>query len=164
MFLKKVTWAGDGVISDWESFWKLVSKDRFPKLKDVPLKTYSIFRSTCVCENTFLVMESRDVVSVSWPIFVSLGLEGFKSLSQAYCFEILHTLKIWPSKVYEIQLVSWQLYLQSGNTKTGRKYVINSIKFQLGCGDNIRLRNFRNLLAKLKNFQQKLNGWRNSGL
>ena len=38
------------------SFWKLVSNDRFPKLKDVKLKIFSMFISTSVYESTFSVM------------------------------------------------------------------------------------------------------------
>jgi len=33
-----------------ESFWKLVSKDRFPKLKDFALKMHSMFGNRYVCE------------------------------------------------------------------------------------------------------------------
>jgi len=36
------------------------------------------------------VMESRDLVSVSRPVFWSLGLEGFRSRSQALSLETLH--------------------------------------------------------------------------
>ena len=40
-----------------ECFWKLVSKDRFPKLKDFALKMHSMFGSTYVCESTFSTMK-----------------------------------------------------------------------------------------------------------
>ena len=39
-----------------ERFWKLVSKDKFPKLKDFALKMHSMFGSTYVCESTFFNM------------------------------------------------------------------------------------------------------------
>jgi len=42
-----------------ESFWKLVSKDRFPKLQDFALKMHSIFGSTHVRENTFSILSSK---------------------------------------------------------------------------------------------------------
>ena len=38
-------------------FWKLVSKDKFPKLKDFALKMHSMFGSTYVCEGTFSTMK-----------------------------------------------------------------------------------------------------------
>ena len=38
-------------------FWKLVSKDKFPKLKDFALKMHSMFGSTYVCESTFSTMK-----------------------------------------------------------------------------------------------------------
>jgi len=41
------------------SFWKLVSKDIFPKLQDFALKMHSIFRSTHVRENTFSILSSK---------------------------------------------------------------------------------------------------------
>ena len=41
-----------------ESFWKLVSKDRFPKLQDFALKGHSIFGSTHVRENTFSLIST----------------------------------------------------------------------------------------------------------
>ena len=40
-----------------ECFWKLVSKDRFPKVKDFALKMHSMFGSTYVCESTFSTMQ-----------------------------------------------------------------------------------------------------------
>ena len=40
-----------------ESLWKLVSKDRFPKLKDFALKMHSMFGNTCVCESAFSTMK-----------------------------------------------------------------------------------------------------------
>jgi len=40
-----------------ESFWKLVSKDRFPKLKDFALKMHSNFGSTYVYESTFSILQ-----------------------------------------------------------------------------------------------------------
>jgi len=40
-----------------ESFWKLVNKDRFPKLKNVALKMHSMFGNTSVCESTFSTMK-----------------------------------------------------------------------------------------------------------
>jgi len=36
------------------------------------------------------VMESRDLVSVSRPIFASLGLEGFRSRDFEYCKEMVY--------------------------------------------------------------------------
>jgi len=41
-----------------ESFWKLFSKDRFPKLQDFALKGHSIFGSTHVRENTFSTLST----------------------------------------------------------------------------------------------------------
>ena len=38
-------------------FWKLVSKDKFPKLKDFALKMHSMFGSTYVRESTFSTMK-----------------------------------------------------------------------------------------------------------
>ena len=38
-------------------FWKLVSKDKFPKLKDFALKMHSMFGSTYVCESRFSTMK-----------------------------------------------------------------------------------------------------------
>ena len=40
-----------------ERFWKLVSKDKFPKLKDFALKMHSMFESTKVCESAFSTMQ-----------------------------------------------------------------------------------------------------------
>jgi len=40
-----------------ESFWKLVSKDRFPKLKDFATKMHSVFGNTHMCESTFSTMK-----------------------------------------------------------------------------------------------------------
>ena len=40
-----------------ECFWKLVSKDRFPKLKNFALKMHSMFGSTYMCESTFSTMK-----------------------------------------------------------------------------------------------------------
>ena len=37
--------------------WKLVSKDKFPKLIDFALKMHSMFGSTYVCESTFSTMK-----------------------------------------------------------------------------------------------------------
>jgi len=37
------------VLETAESFWKLVSKDRFPKLKDFALKWHSTFANTHIC-------------------------------------------------------------------------------------------------------------------
>ena len=37
--------------------WKLLSRDKFPKLKDFSLKMHSMFRSTYVCESTFSTMK-----------------------------------------------------------------------------------------------------------
>jgi len=45
------------VLETAESFWKLVSKDEFPKLKDSTLKMHSMFVSTYVCESTFFTMK-----------------------------------------------------------------------------------------------------------
>jgi len=42
-----------------ESFWKLVSKDSFPKLQDFALKGHSIFESTHVRENTFSILSTE---------------------------------------------------------------------------------------------------------
>jgi hypothetical protein len=38
-------------------FWKLVCKDRFPKLTDFALKLHSMFGSTYTCECTFSTMK-----------------------------------------------------------------------------------------------------------
>ena len=38
-------------------FWKLVSKDKFPKLKDFAPKMHSMFGSTYVCEVTFFTVQ-----------------------------------------------------------------------------------------------------------
>ena len=38
-------------------FWKLVSKDKFPILKDFALKMYSMCGSTYMCESTFSAMK-----------------------------------------------------------------------------------------------------------
>ena len=38
-------------------FWKLVSKDKFPILKDFALKMHSMFGSTYVCQSTFPTMK-----------------------------------------------------------------------------------------------------------
>ena len=38
-------------------FWKLVSNDKFPILKDFALKMHSMFGSTYVCESTFSTMK-----------------------------------------------------------------------------------------------------------
>ena len=40
-----------------ERFFKSVSKAKFPKLKDVALKIYSMFGSTYMCENMFSSMQ-----------------------------------------------------------------------------------------------------------
>ena len=40
-----------------ERFWRLVCKDRFPKLKDFALKMHSMFGSTYICECTFSTMK-----------------------------------------------------------------------------------------------------------
>jgi len=40
------------VLETTESFWKLVRKDRFSKLKDFALKMHSMFGNTYVCEST----------------------------------------------------------------------------------------------------------------
>ena len=40
-----------------ERFWKLVSKDKFPELKNFALKMHSMFGSTYVCESTFSTMQ-----------------------------------------------------------------------------------------------------------
>ena len=42
------------VLEAVESFWKLVSKDRFQKLKDFALKMYSVFRITYMCESIYI--------------------------------------------------------------------------------------------------------------
>ncbi|XP_050515720.1 general transcription factor II-I repeat domain-containing protein 2-like [Diabrotica virgifera virgifera] len=39
------------------TFWKLVSKDRFPKLRNFALKLYSMFGSTYICESTFSALK-----------------------------------------------------------------------------------------------------------
>ena len=43
-------------------------------------------------------VESPNLVSVSRPSFVSLGLKGYKSRIQAYCVETLNTATICLSK------------------------------------------------------------------
>jgi len=45
------------VLETAESFLKLVSKHRFPKLKDFSVNMRSIFANTCVCESTFSAMK-----------------------------------------------------------------------------------------------------------
>jgi hypothetical protein len=40
-----------------KSFWKLVCKDRDPKLRDFALKLHSFFSSTYICECTFSTMK-----------------------------------------------------------------------------------------------------------
>ena len=40
-----------------EAFWKLVSNEHFPVLRDSALRMLSIFGSTYICENTFSVMK-----------------------------------------------------------------------------------------------------------
>ena len=40
-----------------ERFWKLVSEDKFPKLKDFALNMHSMFGSKYVCESTFSTMQ-----------------------------------------------------------------------------------------------------------
>jgi len=42
---------------------------------------------------------------VSRPTFASLGLEGCRSRSQAYCLETLNTAKIWLKKTSVFQRV-----------------------------------------------------------
>jgi len=41
------------VLETAETFWKLVSKDGFPKLKEIIIKLHSMFGNTYVCESTF---------------------------------------------------------------------------------------------------------------
>jgi len=43
----------NGVRDCIENVWKLVSKDKYPKLKDIALKMQSIFGNTFVCESAF---------------------------------------------------------------------------------------------------------------
>jgi len=40
-----------------ESFWKLVSKDRFPELKNFAQKMHRMFGNTYVRESTFSTMK-----------------------------------------------------------------------------------------------------------
>ena len=40
-----------------EAFWKLVSNEQFPKLRDFALRMLSMFGSTYICESTFSVMK-----------------------------------------------------------------------------------------------------------
>uniref|UniRef100_A0A6P7H1K4 General transcription factor II-I repeat domain-containing protein 2B-like n=1 Tax=Diabrotica virgifera virgifera TaxID=50390 RepID=A0A6P7H1K4_DIAVI len=42
---------------DISTFWKLVSKDRFPKLRNFALKVYSMFGSMYICESTFSALK-----------------------------------------------------------------------------------------------------------
>ncbi|XP_072395238.1 EPM2A-interacting protein 1-like [Diabrotica undecimpunctata] len=42
---------------DISTFWKLVSKDRFYKLRNFALKLYSMFGSTYICESTFSALK-----------------------------------------------------------------------------------------------------------
>ena len=45
-----------------ESFWKLVSKVEFPKLKDFALKMYSMFGNIYVCESsTMKQVKSKNI-------------------------------------------------------------------------------------------------------
>ena len=41
----------------YERFWKLVSKEKFSKLKDFALKIHLMFGSTYLCESTFCTMK-----------------------------------------------------------------------------------------------------------
>jgi len=45
------------VLETAESFSKLISKDRFPKLKDFALKMHSMFGNRQVCESKFSAMK-----------------------------------------------------------------------------------------------------------
>jgi len=78
------------------------------------------------------VIESQELVSVSRifsrPIFASLGLEGFtsrlglglegyRSRSQAYCLETLNIARMWLRKSFVIQRVFSLLYLQARNSE-----------------------------------------------
>ena len=40
-----------------KAFWKLVSNEHFPVLRDFALRVFSIFGSTYICESTFSVMK-----------------------------------------------------------------------------------------------------------
>ncbi|XP_072375922.1 general transcription factor II-I repeat domain-containing protein 2B-like [Diabrotica undecimpunctata] len=42
---------------DISTFWKLVAKNRFPKLRNFALKLYSMFGSTYICESTFSALK-----------------------------------------------------------------------------------------------------------
>jgi len=57
------------VLETAESFWKLVSKVEFPKLKDFALKMYSMFGNIYVCESTFSTMKqvkSKNRKKTAW--------------------------------------------------------------------------------------------------
>jgi len=45
------------VLETVQSFWKSVSKDRFPKLKDFAVELQSMFGNKYVCESTFSTMK-----------------------------------------------------------------------------------------------------------
>jgi len=48
------------------SFWKSVSKDRFPKLKDFALKMHLAFGNRHVCESKFSTMKQVKSKNRSW--------------------------------------------------------------------------------------------------
>jgi len=51
------------------------------------------------------VLESRGLVAISRPIIASLGLEGYRSRSQAYCHKTLNTATMWVRKTSVIQRI-----------------------------------------------------------
>jgi len=46
-----------------------------------------------------------------------VGLEGYRSQSQAYCFKTLNTLTIWLNKAFVIECIFCRLYLQVKNNQ-----------------------------------------------
>jgi len=59
------------VIETVDSFWKLVSRDRYPKLKHFVLKMHSTFENTYTCFSLKLV----NLLFYSLNHFVGSGLE-----------------------------------------------------------------------------------------
>jgi len=54
------------VLNIIEGFWKLVSKDRFPKLKLFTLKMHLTFGNTCVTEHIFSAMKQVKSKNRNW--------------------------------------------------------------------------------------------------
>ena len=86
-----------------------------------------------------------------------LGLEGYRSRSQAYCPETLNIAWICRTKTSVIQWVSSLLICKKETTKTGRKTVRKSKKIELGSGDDIFFKTFRQTSQILKSGLSVLN-------